>query len=92
MAIGGSNGDYPGTAELQKELATNSPGRIDTFNSEVFARYGGFSKKPGRGALPGTEGPCWQNLCPTTSGLTRSRYGGPVGFIPEGVDLYEIPE
>ena len=79
-------GDYR-EAELRKELDALSRG-IDTFDSQVFARYGGQPSTVRRWQelKDMLEHPLPYNIRIDTFEIWRSRR-----IYPEGVDLYETP-
>ena len=74
-------------AELQKERDTVSRG-IDTFNSEVFARYGGQQKtvRRYRELKDMLARPLPYNIRIDTFEIWRSER-----IYPDGVNLYETP-
>ena len=80
-------GDYR-EAELREELDALSRG-IDTFDSQIFARYGGQpnSVRRWRELKDMLAKPLPYNIRIDTFEIWRSRR-----IYPEGVDLYEIPE
>ena len=80
-------GDYR-QAELREELDALSRG-IDTFDSQIFARYGGQPNTVRRWQelKDMLAKPLPYNIRIDTFEIWRSRR-----IFPDGVDLYEIPE
>ena len=87
-ANGGSNGPSPHAAELQKEINELSRA-LDTFDSKVLARFGGFTRAGARyRSLRGmVANPAAAAIRIDTFEVWRSWR-----IYPAGVQLYEAPE
>ena len=87
-ANGGNNGANPQAAELQKEVNALSRA-LDTFDSKVLRRYGGFTRAGARyRELKNMRAkPPVSNIRIDTFEVWRSRR-----IYPGGVELYEVPE
>ena len=87
-ANGGSNGPSPHAAELQKEINALSRA-LDTFDSNVLARFGGFTRAGARyRSLRGMlANPAAAAIRIDTFEVWRSWR-----IYPAGVQLYEAPE
>ena len=87
-ANGGSNGRSPHAAELQKEIDALSRA-LDTFDSKVLARFGGFTRAGARyRSLRGMlANPTSAAIRIDTFEVWRSWR-----IYPSGVQLYEAPE